>query len=139
MMPEKKIFQPVLSNNVYQIYEFLHSKGIILFPLTTSAREKVDALVANITGTYYGQEIYASNEDKVVAYFYFLIKNHPFTDGNKRTAAVVFNVLCTTNDLRPNFLNLKSTLDELAIFIERIQEDNHQAVIHQISELLFKS
>jgi death-on-curing family protein len=115
----------------------LHRQGLVSFPLTTQAKEKVEAIVANITSTYYGREIYATIEEKIVAYLYFLIKDHPFIDGNKRTASLVFSILCELNDVSPRFGNLNPTLDELAVFIEKIQEDDHQSVIQQIAVLLF--
>ena len=70
-----------------------------------------------------------------MAYLYFLIKDHPFTDGNKRTASLVFEVVCDINDLNPNFKEF--TLDQLAVFIEKVKEDNHQEVIKAISSILF--
>jgi death-on-curing family protein len=137
MMQEKRTFQPVPPNSVCQIYELLHNSGLVSFPLTVSALDKLEAIVATVTNTYYGHEIYSTIEEKVVAYLYFLIKDHPFTDGNKRTATLVFSVLCELNDLNPSLGNKNPTLDELAVFIEKIQEDDHQSVIKQIAELIF--
>lgn len=37
-----------------------------------------------------GQEVYPSLEEKAVHLLYFLVKNHPFVDGNKRIAAALF-------------------------------------------------
>jgi len=136
-MPEKRTFQPVPPKSVCQIYELLHSNGLISFPLTFSAIEKVEALVATVTSSYYDHEIYPTIEEKIVAYLYLLIKDHPFTDGNKRTASLVFSILCDLNDLNPKFGGENPTLDELAVFIEKVQEDDHQSVIRQISALLF--
>ena len=137
MTQEKRIFQPVPPKSVCQTYELLHSNGLVAFPLTSSAIEKIEAVVATITNSYYGHEIYSTIEEKTVAYLYFLIKDHPFTDGNKRTASLVFNILCELNELTPEFGNGNPTLDELAVFIEKIQEEDHQSVIRQIAELIF--
>ncbi|MHB8914120.1 MAG: Fic family protein [Minisyncoccota bacterium] len=68
---------------------------------------------------------------------YFLIKDHPFVDGNKRTACLVFSVVCDINQLVPKFGNGNPALDELAVFIEKIQEQDHHIVIRQIAKLLF--
>jgi len=92
-MPEKKIFQPVTSSDVCRIYELLYSEGLVSFPLVAAGLNKVDALVATITQSYFGTEIYSTVEEKAVAYLYFLIKDHPFIDGNKRTASLVFLVV----------------------------------------------
>ena len=115
----------------------LHERELISFPLTRSGEERVSSIVATITGSYFGQEIYTSSQEKAVAYLYFLIKDHPFTDGNKRTASLVFSVVCDINELVPEFGNGNPTLDELAVFIERVREIDHQSVIRQIAKLLF--
>lgn len=136
-MPERKTFQLVPPKSVCQAYELLHSKALVAFPLTSPAEEKVASLVATITETYFGKEIYASIEEKAVAYLYLLIKDHPFVDGNKRTASLVFEMVCDLNDLIPKLGGENPTLDELAVFIEKVQEQDHQAVIRKIADLLF--
>jgi prophage maintenance system killer protein len=103
--------------------------------LTAEAEKKVDSLVASINGTYFGVESYTTIGEKIVAYLYFLIKDHPFTDGNKRTATLTFSVLCELNSLVPDYHGLG--LDSLAVFIEKIQEDDYRHVIHLLASLLF--
>jgi prophage maintenance system killer protein len=138
MMPERKTFQPVPPKSISQAYELLHNKGFIAFPLTQSAEEKASAIVATITESYFGKEIYETVEEKAVAYLYLLIKDHPFTDGNKRTASLVFSMVCDINELAPRFGNGYPTLDELAVFIEKVQEQDHQKVIRLIAKVLFE-
>ncbi len=135
MMQEKRKFQPLTSSDVCQIYELLHKQGLVAFPVTGVARNKIDALVASITGSYFGQEIYLSVEEKVVAYLYFLIKDHPFTDGNKRTASLTFSTLCEINGLAPDYNEFG--LDELAVFIEKIQGPEHHEAIKNLADSIF--
>ncbi|MCB0509318.1 MAG: virulence protein RhuM/Fic/DOC family protein [Chitinophagales bacterium] len=40
--------------------------------------------------TFDGKELYPSLEEKAANLIYFIIKNHPFSDGNKRIAAGIF-------------------------------------------------
>jgi prophage maintenance system killer protein len=124
MTKEKNKFQQIESQTVCKIYKLLNREKLISFAITKEAINKVDALVGNINSTYFGHELYKSREEKSVAYLYFLIKNHPFTDGNKRTAALTFEVVCYLNDLEPNYGNF--TLDELAVFIEGHKTEDHQ-------------
>ena len=135
MTKEKKIFQPLTSKGVCQIYELLASRGLVSFPITPDGEKKVDAVVSNITNIYFGVEIYKSNEEKAVAYLYFLIKDHPFVDGNKRTASLAFETICDLNDLKPDYKDLG--LDSLAVFIEKIQEQDHHRTIKLISGTIF--
>jgi len=56
-------------------------------------REKDDSLkgsLGNIFQTFEGRPLYPSLEEKAAHLLYFLVKNHHFTDGNKRIAAFLF-------------------------------------------------
>jgi prophage maintenance system killer protein len=37
-----------------------------------------------------GTDVYPSVEEKAAHLLYFIVKNHPFVDGNKRTGAYAF-------------------------------------------------
>ena len=79
------------------MYELLLNRNLVSFPLTAETRNKVDSLVSNINSSYFDKEIYETTEEKAVAFLYFIIKDHPFIDGNKRTACLVFQVFCDIN------------------------------------------
>jgi death-on-curing protein len=46
----------------------------------------LESAVAAPQATFGGKAIYASLSEIAAAYLYYLCKNHPFLDGNKRTA-----------------------------------------------------
>ena len=48
------------------------------------------SIIANIYQTYGGEDVYKSVEEKCANFFYMIIKNHVFIDGNKRIAATLF-------------------------------------------------
>ena len=48
------------------------------------------AILGNIQQTAFGEEVYPSIESKAAHLLYFVVKNHPFADGNKRSAAFLF-------------------------------------------------
>lgn len=57
------------------------------------ARERgdaFDALLGNLDQTVFGEPAYPSVEAKAAHLLYFVIKNHPFSDGNKRSGAFLF-------------------------------------------------
>lgn len=57
------------------------------------AQERDDALAAllgNLDQTAFGEAVYPSVESKAAHLLYFVIKNHPFSDGNKRSGAFLF-------------------------------------------------
>ena len=57
------------------------------------ARDRGDglaALLGNLDQTVFGEPAYPSVEAKAAHLLYFVIKNHPFADGNKRSGAFLF-------------------------------------------------
>jgi death-on-curing family protein len=50
----------------------------------------LQGIVGNIYQSAFGEDVYPTLEEKAANLFYFIIKNHPFNDGNKRTAAFAF-------------------------------------------------
>jgi len=58
------------------------------------AQERVEGSIAGIVGnvmqSFGGKPIYATVEEKAAHLLYFMIKDHPFIDGNKRSGAFAF-------------------------------------------------
>ncbi|MTI12126.1 virulence protein RhuM/Fic/DOC family protein [Sansalvadorimonas verongulae] len=48
------------------------------------------ALLGNLDQTVFGDPAYPTLESKAAHLLYFVVKNHPFTDGNKRSGAFLF-------------------------------------------------
>ncbi len=136
MMQEKKKFLSITCEEICKLYNLLREDGEVSFPPSNESLPKLEALVENITSASFGIEHYKTNEEKAVAYLYFIIKNHPFTDGNKRTASIVFLVLCDINDLHPDFFDF--SLDELVVFIEKTKINDHQKFIGIVAKALFE-
>lgn len=60
--------------------------------LFASEREHgaVAGIVGNVMQSFGGKELYPGVEDKAAHLLYFMVKNHPFADGNKRSGAFAF-------------------------------------------------
>lgn len=54
------------------------------------SKESVKGIVGNVFQSIFGKEAYPSVEEKAAHLLYFMVKNHPFTDGNKRSGAFSF-------------------------------------------------
>ena len=52
--------------------------------------DALEAILGNIEQTMFGQPLYQSREAKAAHLLYFLVKDHPFTDGNKRIGSLLF-------------------------------------------------
>ncbi|MDO8663741.1 MAG: Fic family protein, partial [Candidatus Wildermuthbacteria bacterium] len=52
--------------------------------------QKFRGIIENLYQTFSGKELYKSTEEKAANLLYLTIKDHPFIDGNKRTASFLF-------------------------------------------------
>lgn len=54
-------------------------------------------IIGTLYQTFGSKELYPSIEDKAAHLLYFIIKDHPFTDGNKRIGAFLFILFLSNN------------------------------------------
>ncbi|MGP0595263.1 RhuM family protein [Nitrospira sp. T9] len=52
--------------------------------------EALDGILASLEQTMFGDALYRSREEKAAHLLYFIVKDHPFTDGNKRIGSFLF-------------------------------------------------
>ena len=57
---------------------------------TERNRNALEGIVGNVMQAFAGADVYPSVESKAAHLLYFIVKNHPFIDGNKRTSAYSF-------------------------------------------------
>jgi len=71
-----------------EIVREIHQTAIRDFGGSDGIRESalLESAVAAPQATFCGKSIYASLTEIAGAYLYYLCRNHPFLDGNKRTA-----------------------------------------------------
>ena len=72
------------------------------------------AILGNIEQTMFGEPLYRSREEKAAHLLYFVVKDHPFTDGNKRIGSLLFllylNQEGVTHRLNPQALTALTLL-----------------------------
>lgn len=83
-------FQQVLEIHDGLIGEYGGLKGILNEGLLRSALEMPKA-------RFNGQDLHRTIFDKTAAYLFHLIQNHPFVDGNKRTASMTAMIFFASN------------------------------------------
>ena len=59
---------------------------------------KFESVVKNLCQTFNRKELYKSIEEKAAHLLYLTIKDHPFTDGNKRIGSFLFVYFLDKND-----------------------------------------
>ena len=69
----------------------------------------LESIIGNIYQSFDGQDIYKSIEEKAANFLYLIVKNHVFTDGNKRVAATLFIYFLNFYDVL--YKNGKQTID----------------------------
>lgn len=52
--------------------------------------KSIEGIVGNVFQSFGGKSVYESVEEKAAHLLYFIVKNHPFSDGNKRSGAFSF-------------------------------------------------
>ncbi len=78
-------------------------------------RNLLHSAVMNPLATFGGEELYPGLLTKVAVFLHGLVRNHPFFDGNKRTAFVAAAVV-----LRKNGLRLVASNPEVVAFMEAL-------------------
>ena len=82
---------------IYKLKTDLKSKKEASNLFGNQRDKSFEGIIANLYQTFSGQELYPSIEDKAAHLLYFIIKDHPFTDGNKRIGAFLFILFLSNN------------------------------------------
>lgn len=79
----------------------------------------LESAVGRPFATFGGQDLYKNIYLKAGAFIQSLVKNHPFVDGNKRTAFVGAAVFLLVNDV-----SIKATQKEVVKLMLRVANEN---------------
>jgi hypothetical protein len=97
-------------------------------------------LLGNIVQSFDGQFLYPSIEEQASHLLYFIIKNHPFSDGNKRIGAFMFiwflqrnqHHLKTNGELKIN----DNALAAIALLVAQSDPAQKELMIHLVMNLI---
>ena len=96
----------------------------------------LESIFCNIFQSFGGVDVYKTLEEKASNLLYFMIKNHPFVDGNKRSGAYSFIwFLKKNNILNINKIN-PQTLTILTILIAESNPKDKEKMIGLILQIL---
>ncbi|MDD3302988.1 MAG: virulence protein RhuM/Fic/DOC family protein [Candidatus Gracilibacteria bacterium] len=59
----------------------------------------LESIFGNLYQTFGGKELYETTEEKAANLLYFVVKDHPFSDGNKRSGAFLFILFLAKNNI----------------------------------------
>ena len=77
-------------NAIAQLKKELMSRGEASHFFGQERDEGLSSILSNLDQTVFGEPAYATVESKAAHLLYFVIKNHPLSDGNKRVGAFLF-------------------------------------------------
>lgn len=101
-------------------------------------RNTLSGIIGNVMQSFAGQELYATVEEKAAHLLYFIIKNHPFIDGNKRSGAFAFIWFLKQAKTLDRSKITPATLTALALFIAESNPKNKEKMIKLVLQLLKK-
>lgn len=75
---------------IHRLRQDLASRGEATALFGQERGDALDALLGNLEQTVFGEPAYPTVESKAAHLLYFIIKDHPLSDGNKRAGACLF-------------------------------------------------
>jgi death-on-curing family protein len=93
-------------------------------------------ILGSIYQTFDGEDLYPSLEEKAAHLIYFVIKNHPFSDGNKRIGCFLFLLFMSKNkNLSPNIPSPEA-LTAMALLIAESDPAQKDLIIKLVMNLI---
>ncbi len=94
----------------------------------------LNSILGNIEQTFGGEPLYSTAEERAAHLLYFIIKDHPFTDGNKRIACLMFLIYLKLQN-RVIRLN-ENGLVALALLVAESDPSQKDMMVRLIANLL---
>ena len=117
-----------LSHPTAEAVKAIHAEVLAAHGGGAGLREEglLESAVAAPQATMAGEPLFTDPLEIAAAYLFYLCRNHPFVDGNKRTALATCLVFLRENDLLPDEkLDVEAwealTLDVAASRLDRVQ------------------
>jgi prophage maintenance system killer protein len=126
---------------VNELSKILHAKdSAAKFVGMERSDHGLDRIIGSINQTYDGKDVYKTVEEKATHLLYFVIKDHPLIDGNKRSGSLLFIHYLAQNGLLfresgERTIN-DNTIVALALLISQSHPKDKEIMIHLITNLL---
>lgn len=132
----KKLSYDSAISAIKSIKQELRTKGESVELFGNEKDDSLKGILANIYQTFDGNDLYPSLEEKASHLIYFLIKNHPFSDGNKRIGSFLFLLFLQNN--KKFLLNIPSpeALTAIALLIAESDPKQKDLIIKLVMNLI---
>lgn len=132
-----KITVEKITDNLIQLKQSLLQEGQAtdMFGRERSDNS-VSSIVGNVMQSFGGKELYPTAEEKAAHLLYFMVKNHPFVDGNKRSGAFSFVWFLQQTRILNTAKLTPPALTALTIMIAESRAEHKEKVIKLILNLI---
>jgi prophage maintenance system killer protein len=96
----------------------------------------LSGIIGAVQQTFGGKDLYPSVEEKAAHLLYFVIKDHPFTDGNKRIGSFLFLLFLKKNDLLDQKSFSNKALVALALLTAASEPRQKELMVRLIVNLI---
>jgi len=112
----------------------IHAQAIAQFGGSDGVRDLalLESAVAAPQAGYGGKSVYADVDEVAAAYLFYLCRNHPFIDGNKRTALGACVVFLRLNGIEPKVDGAKWEELTLAVAASILDRDETTVRLHHL-------
>jgi prophage maintenance system killer protein len=93
-------------------------------------------IVGNVTQSFGGKHVYATTEEKAAHLLYFIVKNHPFSDGNKRSGAFAFVWFIRRAKVKGAHNVNPAALTALTLLVAESNPKDKELIVALITQLL---
>ena len=101
-------------------------------------RDAVEGIVGNVMQSFGGSPVYSTVEDKAAHLLYFMVKNHPFVDGNKRSGAFAFVWFLQRAGILNRARMTPAALTALTLLVAESDPKNKERLVRLVLQLLKK-
>lgn len=96
----------------------------------------IGGIVGNVMQSFGGKDVYGTLEEKAAHLLYFMVKNHPFVDGNKRSGAFAFIWFLRKTRIKTMRNITPSALTALTLLVAESNPTRKDQMVALITQLL---
>lgn len=96
----------------------------------------IEGIIGNVMQSFGGTFVYATVEEKAAHLLYFMVKNHPFTDGNKRSGAFAFVWFLRKSGVKGSKNINPAALTALTLLIAESSPSKKEQMIALVTQML---
>jgi death on curing protein len=121
-----------LSHPTVSAVKAIHAEVLAAHGGSAGLRDEalLESAVAAPQATMMGQPLFSDPVEVAAAYLFYLCRNHPFIDGNKRTALATCLVFLSENGLLPDEKLNADAWEKLVLGVAASELDREQTTAH---------